>query len=82
VQTNTTLWNKHKYQGLGLVLDVAAGSDNRKCGLHTLIHIPRARKVKKAEPVTSLAFLVGEALIVSLIDRDVSVEETAVPSRV
>jgi len=26
VQTNTTLWNKHKHQRLGLALDVAAGS--------------------------------------------------------
>jgi len=38
VQTNTTLWNKHKYQGLGLVLDVEAGSDNRKCGLKYVIY--------------------------------------------
>ena len=32
-QTNTTLWNKHKNQGLGLALGVAAGSQEGKCGV-------------------------------------------------
>ena len=38
VQTNTTLWNKHKHQGLGLALDVAAGSSEEKCGLKYVMH--------------------------------------------
>jgi hypothetical protein len=39
VQPITTLWNKHKYQGLGLELDVAPESQNRKFGLKYVIYI-------------------------------------------
>ncbi len=39
VQTNTTLWNKHKYQGLGWALDVTAGSQNRKFRLKYVMFI-------------------------------------------
>ncbi len=42
VQTNTTLWNKHKHQGLGLALDVAAGSQEAECALKYVIHIQGA----------------------------------------
>ena len=64
MKTNTTLWNKHKYQGLGSALDVGAGSQEKKCGVCNLQSC--ICRIARLSPVDHCGALVMDSLTLVL----------------